>query len=99
MAKIQEAADSGRIGRVIQSVVGRDPSFLMESLTEGDETITDGHTIALTITDFFRKWFSRLPEEKVRDAALAKCVLMNDRVAWDKLMDDIKVPGNSSDRL
>ena len=24
---------------------------------------------------------------------------MNDRVAWDKLMEDIKVPGNSSDRL
>ena len=99
MSKIQEAADSGRIGRVIQAVVGRDQSYLMESLIEGDETITDGHAIALSITGFFRKWFSRLPEEKVRDAALAKCVTDVNRPAWDTLMNDIGVPKNPSDKL
>jgi hypothetical protein len=59
MCKLQEAADAGRIGGVLRSVVGRDPDFSMESLRQGDDTVTDGYTIHKAITDFFSKWFQK----------------------------------------
>ena len=92
MLKIQNEADAGRIGKAIQAIVGRSPSFLMESLRQGDSTITDGHKIHTLITAFFATWFSRLPAEKERDRLLAECVISQDRAKWDSLMTLIGIP-------
>ena len=99
MLKIQNEADAGRIGKAIQAIVGRSPSFLMESLRQRDSTITDGHKIHTLITAFFATWFSRLPAEKERDRLLAECVISQDREKWDSLMTSIGIPSLVSQRL
>ena len=92
MMRIQEQADAGRIGGVINHIMGTSSSFTMESIRQGDEIITDGPRIASLVTAFFAKWFSRLPEEKERGKKLADCVLNADRPSWDKLIDDTRIP-------
>jgi hypothetical protein len=99
MLKIQNEADAGRIGKAIQAIVDRSPSFLMESLRQEDSTVTDGHKIHTLITAFFATWFSRLPEEKERDRRLAECVLSQDKHKWDSLMTSIGIPEQASQRL
>jgi hypothetical protein len=56
MLKIQNEADAGLIGKAIQAIVGKTPNFLMESLRQGDKTITDGLQIHKLITAFFATW-------------------------------------------
>ena len=55
MSKLQDSADAGRIGGILRTIVGGSDTFLMESLRDGDQTITDGHTIHKLITAFFTK--------------------------------------------
>ena len=62
--KLQDSADAGRIGGILRDIVGGGETFLMESLRDGDHTVTDGHTIHRIITGFFAKWFQRLPTEQ-----------------------------------
>ena len=92
MLRVQEAADAGKIGGIIKHIVGQSPSFLIESLRKGDETITDAHTIAKMITSFFANWFSRLPEEHARDVTLAKCVIERNKSDWDDLINGMGIP-------
>jgi hypothetical protein len=99
MCKLQEAADAGCIDRILKTIVGQDPSFLMESLRHGETTITDGAVIHEHITSFFSKWFQRLPNEKRRDKLLADCLINCDRLRWDALTSDIGIPSNTSDTL
>jgi hypothetical protein len=99
MNKLQDAADTGRIGGILRAIVGGGESFQMESLRDGDLTITDGHSIHKLITAFFAKWFQRLPSERDRDKLLADCVLANDRSAWDRLIDSVGIPSSVSDTL
>ncbi len=63
MNRLQEAADAGRIGGILRDITGQDSSFLMESLRDGDNTITDGHTVHKIVTSFFAKWFCLPPAE------------------------------------
>ena len=64
MSRLQEDADSGRIGGMIKNIMGRPQPFTMESIRDGDGIITDGATIAKMITAFFSDWFARLPAER-----------------------------------
>ena len=99
MMKIQEEADAGRIGGVIQHIMGTTSSYTMESIRQGDEIITDGAKIASLVTAFFSKWFARLPEEKDRDKKLADCVLKADLSAWNELIADTRIPTEVGDTL
>ncbi len=99
MGLIQEAADAGRIGGVIRCIVGGKTAFTLESIRDGDETITDGEKVAKTITAFFAKWFARLPEEKDRDKRLAECIINRDRDAWSELATSCGIPTIVSDKL
>jgi hypothetical protein len=71
----------------------------MESLRDGESTITDGRTIHKLITSFFANWFKRQPSEKGRDKLLADCILGRDRRAWDKLITDVGIPRDVSNNL
>ncbi len=99
MNRLQNEADAGRIGGMLKSIVGSDDSFLMESLRDGETTITDGRTIHKLITSFFTKWFARTPSERGRDKLLADCILGKDRTAWDELISDVGIPRDVSDNL
>ncbi len=99
MLRLQEEADAGRIGGVIKNIVGRSPGFLMESLNHEGKTITDALTIAKLITAFFKNWFTRLPVEKERDSDLANCVLKQNKMEWDKLIERTKIPTSAADNL
>ncbi len=99
MCRLQDAADAGRIGGILKAVTGHEPSFLMESLRHGEETITDGSLIHSTITSFYAKWFRRLPGEQIRDKELAECVLTCDYQRWVALTSEIGIPTDVSNTL
>ena len=58
-SRIQSDADAGRTGGVISKVVGIKRGFNMESLSIGDEIITDGSEICSKATEKFNEWFHR----------------------------------------
>jgi hypothetical protein len=99
MCRLQEQADSGKIGGIIKNIMGRPSSFTMESIRQGEETITDGKMIAKLITSFFSQWFARLPEEKDRDKRLSECVLGNDLEGWNALTTSCGIPPEVSSTL
>ena len=83
MSRVQEEADAGRVGGILKNIMGCAQPFTMESIRNNGSIETDGETITKLVTSFFAKWFSRLPEQKVRDKRLADCVLNQDKSGWD----------------
>ena len=53
MCRAQEEADAGRMGGVIQNIMGRRKGFKMESLVIDGVLSADSTTISLAITKFF----------------------------------------------
>ena len=47
--------------------MGGSSPYTMESIRQEGEVITDGERITKLITEFFSKWFARLPAEIDRD--------------------------------
>ena len=79
--------------------MGSAQPFTMEFIRNNGSIETDGETITKLVTSFFAKWFSRLPEQKVRDKRLADCVLNQDKSGWDSLIEDCNIPTDVADTL
>jgi hypothetical protein len=73
MRKIQEAADVGKIGRMLKSIIGGSQDFSLEVLYNKDGNKTDCDEIASEVNSMFGKvWFSQTEEERERGVNLRR---------------------------
>jgi hypothetical protein len=71
MRKIQDAADKGKIRRIIKQIIGGDKEFSLEVLYNEGENMTDGDEIATEVNDIFgQSWFFQSEEEKLKGVEL-----------------------------
>jgi hypothetical protein len=67
MRKIQEAADKGKIGRMLKKIIGGSQDFTLEVLYNKDGNTTDCDEIASEVNRMFgQEWFFQTEEERVR---------------------------------
>ena len=63
--KIQEAADTGRIGGILRKIIGEDKDFSLEVLYRDGRNVTDANEIAGEVTRVFREeWFFQTDQER-----------------------------------
>ncbi len=60
MRRIQDAADAGKIGPMLRSIMMKQSSFSMDVLYDKDGNVTDPEEISKIVTEFFRQWSHRL---------------------------------------
>ena len=53
MRRIQDEADAGKIGAIINSVMARSSTFSLDTIYGKDENVVDANDIAQIVTEFF----------------------------------------------
>jgi len=84
MRKMQEAADEGKIGAILKSIIGKKPPFTLESIRDKGELITDPLEITRRVTKLFRDWFFRSEKDAWRDHNISDSIICDDR---DKFLE------------
>ena len=59
MRKMQEAADEGKIGRILKMITSKRPAFSLDCIRVGEKNVTDAEEITKQVTELFREWFFR----------------------------------------
>ena len=99
--KIQVAADKGKIGMVLKSIMKKDKDFLLKVLyreeEEGNKTDTD--EIADIVTKHFGKRFDLTIEEDANDLILSELSSKGDRAEFVKMSTEKKVPEDVAERV
>jgi hypothetical protein len=99
MCRAQEEADAGRMGGVIQNIMGRRKGFKMESLVIDGVLCADSTTISDAVTKFFEEWFSRSGEESDRDKTIAHIISTENKFEWDRISAEMSIPSHVSDKV
>ena len=99
MGRAQEEADAGRMGGVIQNIMGRRKGFKMEILVIDGVLSADSHKISAAITKFFEAWFARTDEEGDRDKKIAHIISTSNKDEWDNISREMSIPEHVSNRI
>ena len=99
MCRAQEEADAGRLGGVIQNIMGRRKGFKMESLLIDGVLTADSNIISSAVTKFFEEWFARSEEESDRDKKIAHIISSGNRSEWDLISVEMSIPSNVSEKI
>ncbi len=94
MRRIQDAADAGRIGPILKSIMSKSNSFSLDVLYDKDGNITDPDEVARIVTEFFKKWFDSSDEDEVRDDQVAKFSAAGNEKGWFDLSEKLGIPWN-----
>ena len=99
--KIQEAADKGKIGMVLKSIMREDKDFSLEVLYgEGEEpNKTDSDKIAGIVTKHFGGQFDLTAEEDANDLILSDLSSKGDKAGFDKMSTEQGIPEDVAERV
>ena len=92
MRRIQDAADAGKIGPMLKSVMAKYNSFSMEVLYNDEGNITDPDEVARIVTEFFKKWFDSSEEDYVGDDQVARFSATENEAGWFDLSRRLGIP-------
>ncbi len=92
MRRIQEAADAGKIGPILRSIMAKSKSFFLEVLYNEEGNITDPDEVARIVTEFFKKWLDSSNEDEVRNDQVANYSAAENEAGWFKLSERLGIP-------
>ncbi len=92
MRRIQDAADAGKIGPILRSIMSKSNSFSLDVLYDDDGNITDPDEVARIVTEFFKKWFDSSDGDEVRDDEVAKFSAAGNEKGWFNLSQKLGIP-------
>ncbi len=92
MRRIQDAADAGKIGPMLRSIMMKSTAFTMDVLYNQDGNVTDPDEIARIVTEFFKQWFASSTEDDVRDDQVSNFSALENEVGWLKLAERLGIP-------
>ena len=98
MRRIQDAADAGKIGPILRSIMAKSKSFSLEVLYNDEGNITDPDEVARIVSEFFKKWFDSSDEDEVRDEQVADYSAAGNEAGWCKLAERLEIPWAQSKR-
>ena len=100
MRKIQDAADKGKIRRIIKQIIGGDKEFSLEVLYNEGENMTDGDEIATEVNDIFgQSWFFQSEEERLKGLELRGLMESGCGAGFTKMAGDMGIPEDVSYRV
>ena len=93
MRKIQDAADKGKIGRIIKQIIGVDKEFSLEVLYNEGENTTDADEIATEVNNIFgQSWFFQSEEERRKGAELRGLMESGCGAGFNELAEKMGIP-------
>ena len=92
MRRIQDAADAGKIGPMLRSIMMKQSSFSMDVIYNQDGNVTDPDDISRIVTEFFKQWFAASTEDDVRDDQVANFSARENEAGWLKLAERLGIP-------
>jgi hypothetical protein len=99
MRKLQEAADEGKIGAILDKITGEKVPFVLDSIKDGEETVNDPKEVTKRVTKLFRDWFFRSEADAARDHGISDAVINNDKDKFMEITESLKIPPNVADQV
>jgi hypothetical protein len=97
MRKIQEAADKGKIGRMLKKIIGGSQDFTLEVLYNKDGNTTDCDEIASEVNRMFgQEWFFQTDEEREKGVKIRGMMKSGCGADFDKLSGEMGIPNHVS---
>ena len=99
MRKIQEAADEGKIGAILNKITGDKPPFSLDNIKVGEAQVTDKVEITRIITKLFRDWFFRSEHDAWRDHGISDAIICEDKDRFLEITGTLKVPPDIANKI
>ena len=94
MRKIQDAADRGKIGRILRQIIGGDKDFFLEVLYNEGENMIDGDEIATEVNKIFgQSWFFQTEDEKLKGIKLRGLMESGCGKGFEEMSEEMKGGG------
>ena len=99
MRKMQEAADEGKVGKILKMITGNRPPFSLDCIRVGEKNITDATEIKKKVTELFREWFFRAETDAWRDHNISDAIICEDKGRYMDITSSLEIPPHIAEKV